>query len=75
MRSFKVKKLNLEEVNSSLLSLEDSAKEANEASANTFIVLNSYLTVLESNLTTLQYQYSRLVYYKTVFEKVLAELE
>lgn len=75
MQSFKVKKLNLEEVNSSLLSLEETANEANETSANTFLVLNSYLTVLESSLTTLQYQYTKLVYYKTVFERVLAELE
>lgn len=75
MQSFKVKKLDLEEVNSSLLSLEESADKANETSANTFVVLNSYLSVLQSSLSTLQRQYSRLVYYRTIFERVLAELE
>lgn len=74
MQNFKVKELNLEEVNSSLLSLEDSANEANQTSANTFLVLNSYLTVLERNLTTLQKQYEKLIYYKTIFERVLEEL-
>ena len=74
MQNFKVKKLNLEEVNASLLSLEDSANEANEKSANTFLTLNSYLSVLQTNLSVLQNQYTRLVYYRTIFEKVLAEL-
>lgn len=74
MQNFKVKDLNLEEVNSSLLSLEDAANEANQTSVNTFLVLNSYLTVLERSLSTLQYQYARLVYYKTIFERVLEEL-
>ena len=74
MQNFKVKKLNLEEVNASLLSLEDSANEANEKSANTFLTLNSYLSVLQTNLSVLQNQYARLVYYRTILEKVLAEL-
>ena len=74
MQNFKVKKLNLEEVNASLLSLEDSANEANEKSSNTFLTLNSYLSVLQTNLSVLQNQYSRLVYYRTIFEAVLAEL-
>lgn len=74
MQNFKVKKLNLEEVNASLLSLEDSANEANEKSANTFLTLNSYLSVLQTNLSVLQNHYTRLVYYRTIFEMVLAEL-
>lgn len=75
MQSFKVKTLNLEEVNSSLLSLKKSADDANTKSANTFLVLNSYLSVLQSSLSALQSQYSRLVYYRTIFERVLAELD
>lgn len=75
MQSFKVKTLNLEEVNSSLLSLKKSADDANTKSANTFLVLNSYLSVLQSNLSSLQSQYARLVYYRTIFERVLAELD
>lgn len=74
MQNFKVKKLNLEEVNASLLSLEDATDEANEKSANTFLTLNSYLSVLQTNLSVLQNQYTRLVYYRTIFEMVLAEL-
>lgn len=74
MQNFKVKKLNLEEVNASLLSLEDSANEANEKSANTFLTLNSYLSVLQTNLSVLQKQYAKLVYYRSIFEAVLAEL-
>lgn len=75
MQSFKVKTLDLEEVNSSLLSLKKSADDANTRSANTFLVLNSYLSVLQSNLSSLQSQYAKLVYYRTIFERVLAELD